>query len=412
MRIHTTAKLSEHIDLTPEGYLYCRGVALARTGVMEYLRDEVPPEMTAGFDGDTVLVVRDEEDVFSPVTLASFEGKPFTLDHPEDDVCPDNWNELAQGVVMSVRRGEGRAHDLMLADILITGAEAIAAVREGGLRELSCGYDADFVCLRPGVGRQTHIMGNHVALVARGRAGGRCKIYDQKEHGMTTQAKAPAKGASLKDKLLRLLRDEEAAPPHGENSGAESAPTTDDDIAAGLEEIKLMLRTLLEALKPAPADEEPAADADPAADNGGSEEGEEPAADDDPAADEDPAADNEEKNGTADAAMVRNARRMGLLGCRQGDSADAVQRSALALACRDADTRRLVDGILGGRGISRAPRSTVQAAFMAVAAVSGVRNNHRTADALTGQEHSAPRQFTPAEINKLNAEFYGDKGGK
>lgn len=47
MRIHTTAKLSEHIDLTPEGYLYCRGVALARTGVMEYLRDEVPPEVEA-----------------------------------------------------------------------------------------------------------------------------------------------------------------------------------------------------------------------------------------------------------------------------------------------------------------------------------------------------------------------------
>lgn len=108
MRIYTTAKLSDHIDVTPEGYLVCHEAALGRTGVMRYRAEEVADEVMEGSDAEFALVYRDEDAVFSPETLASFEGKPLTIDHPEEDVDPDSWRDLAVGVVMDVRRGHGR----------------------------------------------------------------------------------------------------------------------------------------------------------------------------------------------------------------------------------------------------------------------------------------------------------------
>lgn len=77
MRYHTTGSLSEHIKTTPEGYLLCLDVAVARTGVQEYLPDEVPFP-TEG--RDEALVYRLEADVFAPETMASFEGKPVIND--------------------------------------------------------------------------------------------------------------------------------------------------------------------------------------------------------------------------------------------------------------------------------------------------------------------------------------------
>jgi hypothetical protein len=81
MRYHTTGSLSEHIKQTPEGYLLCLDVAIARLGVQEYLPEEVP---ISAEGRETVLVYRMAADVFAPETIASFEGKPVTLDHPED----------------------------------------------------------------------------------------------------------------------------------------------------------------------------------------------------------------------------------------------------------------------------------------------------------------------------------------
>ena len=420
MRIRTVVNLSEHLDKTPEGYLLCRDAALGRAGVMRYLPEEVSDDITEGFAGKEVLVYRDEAEVFAPEALASFEGKPLTLDHPDEDVDPENWAELARGIVTNVHRGTGPASDLVLADILVTDAEAIAAI-EGGLRELSCGYDAEVERIRPGVGRQTHIRGNHVALMDHGRAGGRCKIKDED----TSMAKGKGKRGSWADRLRRLLKDaeaeeaaakaddEETPAPADEDTprqDKEQVPaTTDDDVAARLEEITLMLRTLCEALMPKkPGDEDPQ-DGDPE-----SPQDEEPCGDDpDSPKDEDncaPARDRRPKR-LADADMVRRAQGMGLAGVRTGDSADAVRRGALALAMRDAASASLVRDILGNKPLSRASSAELAAAFGAVAAVAASRNNTRTADSLTrpaaGGGHKV---WTPADINKANAAFYG-KGG-
>lgn len=415
MRIRTVVNLSEHMDKTPEGYLLCRDAALGRTGVMRYLPEEVDGDVTDGFEGDEVLVYRDDAEVFAPEALASFEGKPLTLDHPAEDVCPENWAELAKGTVNNVRRGTGAASDLVLADILVTDAEAIAAI-EDGLRELSCGYDADVEPIRPGVGRQRNIRGNHVALVGQGRAGGRCKIKD----GDTNMANGKGKKPRWTDRLRRLLKDAEAeeaakaadedTPPQADEDtpkqDEEQAPaTTDDDVAASLEEIKLMLRTLIEALQPKAADEEPQ-DEDPDGQNDEETCGDEEPQDEEPGS---PARDRKPRR-LADSDLVRRAQRMGLAGARFGDNADAVRRGALALAMRDAASAGVVREVLGGKPLSRASSAELAAAFGAVAAIAAEANNRRTTDTLTRPGKAGPKVWTPADINAANAAFYA-KGG-
>ncbi|WP_052262810.1 DUF2213 domain-containing protein [Chromobacterium violaceum] len=175
LRFYAVERLGPTQSVTPEGYLVCHDVPIARTGTQLYLANEVPVD--AGSNGQVQIHRRDDE-VFRPETLASFEGKSVTIDHPDDWVTPENWKELSVGVVQNVRRGEGLDQDLLIADLLITDAEAIELVRKG-LRQVSCGYDADYVQETPGNGYQRNIIGNHVALVDRGRAGPRCAIQDK-----------------------------------------------------------------------------------------------------------------------------------------------------------------------------------------------------------------------------------------
>ncbi len=87
--------------------------------------------------------------------------------------------------------------DILLADLLITDKAAIESVR-AGLREVSCGYDADYEQIEPGRGRQRNIIGNHVALVEKGRCGSRCAIGDK---DMPTQAKKKTRWTDFKSRM-------------------------------------------------------------------------------------------------------------------------------------------------------------------------------------------------------------------
>ena len=175
-------KISPRMTRTPEGFLVCHDVPIARTGTLLYGAGEVPIDPSS--DGIT-QIERLAEEVFRPATLASFEGKPVTIDHPTEEVTPDNWRELAVGTVQNVRQGEGVQNDLQIADLVITDAKAIEVVLKDGLREVSCGYQADYEQQAPGRGLQRNIVGNHVALVTAGRCGSRCAIGDKEP--MTTK---------------------------------------------------------------------------------------------------------------------------------------------------------------------------------------------------------------------------------
>lgn len=165
---------------TPEGFLLCLGVSIARTGVMDYTEEELEDAEIEGDANGIVKMSRDEKEVFRPETIASFEGKPFTIRHPEGLVTPETWQELANGVIKNVRRGKGENSNDLVADILVTTIDAIHLVESEGMREVSCGYEADYEQTGVGKGRQSNIIGNHLALVEQGRAGSGYAIHDHK----------------------------------------------------------------------------------------------------------------------------------------------------------------------------------------------------------------------------------------
>ncbi|MBY4751882.1 DUF2213 domain-containing protein [Burkholderia dolosa] len=206
MRFYTIQKLGPKRSLTPEGFLLCEDVPVARTGEMLYAAGEVPIE--AGPDG-LIRISRTPEEVFRDETLASCAGKPVTLDHPDDFVTPATFSQLGKGVMLNIRRGEGLENDLILADLLITAQDAIAAVQDEEIEEVSLGYEADYEQVSPGRGVQRNIVVNHVAIVPRGRCGPRCAIGD-KEPEMKTKDSKPQRRSAWLDRLMKAMRAKDA----------------------------------------------------------------------------------------------------------------------------------------------------------------------------------------------------------
>ena len=291
-------RLSENISRRePEGYLLCLNVPVARTGVQEYLPGELG--LTSGSElppaGGPVQVFRPEDEVFSPQTVASFEGMPVTNDHPPDGVDVSNIRALQKGHAHNIRRGTGSESDLLLADLIITDPYLIRLILEEGKREISCGYTYE-LCRENGRYIQRKIRGNHVAVVDAGRAGARVSIRDRRPSGFQPGGPRPyttkLKGAvtmkkSLSKVLARLAKDgdpetvaeiieemiepeapaeeiPEAAAEAAEESGeapavenAENVIAIDEDGLAGILE---RLDRIISLLEPAAADEDPAAE--------------------------------------------------------------------------------------------------------------------------------------------------------
>lgn len=204
-------ELSPNQYFTPENFLICEAVPIARIGTQEYADIELP-DIEAGKDG-IIVVERDADVVFSPETFASLIGKPVTIGHPEGEVNPDNWSVLAKGSTFNPRRGEGDQSDLLIADLMITEKGAINEVRNNGLRGISVGYDADYQQIAPGRARQTSIVANHVALVRNPRCGSTCSVQDSQHPSLGDSPMAVKNGAdSLRDKLRKLFmtRDSDA----------------------------------------------------------------------------------------------------------------------------------------------------------------------------------------------------------
>lgn len=407
-RFFASHRLSEHIARRPDGSLVAIAAPIARTGQLEYKADEVPKDLAAGAAAGRVIVYRTAEDLFSPASMASYEGAPLTLGHPDEDedVTPENWSELAKGHVQNVRRGTGAESDLMLADIVISDAEAIAAVHKG-VREISCGYDAGYEVVSPGVGRQTSNRGNHVALVEAGRNGSRVAIRDQKESVVMAKGKG-----TLASRLRRFLdaeekaADEEAPAKAADEGEPEKtdvpAATTDDD------ETLLLLRSVaesLEAIKSALklGGSETATDEDP--------DKQDQTADEDTILLEDEGEPTPEaqKTGdrrrTADAATVRGARILAPgLAFREGDSDLATKRAALSMAIRDSAIGGVVKDVLGGAPLRQANPALVSAAFRAAVALRRYTNDVKTKGLAAvrdrGGEDKGGAPLTPADLNK------------
>ena len=168
MKVLISEKLSEHKYKTPEGYLICTDAILARTGKQSYTKDELFQ------DGDNteVNVDRPYDEVMNAKTIASFENKPITFDHPDEDVNVGNYKDYAIGYVRDVHQGKtDKGEDVILGNLVITDQDAINAIEQGDHTDLSCGYDCDIRDDGNGNYSQTNIRGNHLALCEQGRAG-------------------------------------------------------------------------------------------------------------------------------------------------------------------------------------------------------------------------------------------------
>lgn len=177
------SKISNNMTKTPEGFLICHNVPIARTGTYKYLSSEI------GLDGQEVVdVYREPEEVFDQRTLASFEGKAFTDTHPTVDVDTNNWSMFSKGEVSNVRVGKGENSDKIVADLIVRDPIVIDEIESGAKREVSAGYECEYV-ERDGKYYQTNIRGNHVALVQQGRAGKMVCIKDEKPKETTIHAK-------------------------------------------------------------------------------------------------------------------------------------------------------------------------------------------------------------------------------
>ncbi len=217
---------------TGEGFLICRNVPIARTGVQEYLGREI------GLDGEdaekVITVQRNPEEVFSSPALASFEGKPVTNDHPPDLIGPDDVAVYEKGHAQNIRRGTGEWADYILADLHIHDRELIDAI-QGGKREISCGYECEYEPNADGTYSQKNIRGNHVAVVDRGRAGKRAAILDSdKTH---PAGEPPERKATMKSKILELfgLAAKDKSPEEIARMAQDAASVMDEDAPMELE---------------------------------------------------------------------------------------------------------------------------------------------------------------------------------
>jgi uncharacterized protein len=161
--------------VTREGYLLA-DARIARTGIQTYTGREVGrPEMAR------VRVHRPADAVFADSAVASFAHVPVTLGHPPRNVDSRTWRTYARGETAGEVMRDG---EFLRIPMMVRDADTIAAI-DAGERELSAGYlaDLDWTAGVTDAGEaydavMTRIVGNHVAVVPRGRAGSQCRIGD------------------------------------------------------------------------------------------------------------------------------------------------------------------------------------------------------------------------------------------
>jgi hypothetical protein len=415
-------RLGTKQSVTPEGFLICHDVPVARTGAMRYLAAEVDdPEHPIAGDAEGIVVAeRTPEEVFRTETIASFEGKPITIDHPDELVGPDNWGAVARGHMQNVRRGEGAQDDLLLADLLITHRDGIDAVRKG-LREVSCGYEATYDQVTPGRAIQRGILGNHLALVARGRCGPRCAIGDSHKEATTmtipvtktNDGKAAKKTMSDRLKGLAAFFDadesDEDEDKKDKKDKDDKKETTDAIAKAVTAAVKDAMDPVMKAIKSLDEDMEELKKSKT------DDDGEDLT--DPKTAESNPDATGEGWTGDSLDATLQRAEILAPGGPRftadgkakkVGDAVCSCQRAALKRASTADATKDAIAPLLAGIDLDKATYDTLRPLFVAATEIVKTRNAPRV-QGMTNDSASmgtSGKPVTVADAQKLNNDFW------
>ncbi|BDR73340.1 hypothetical protein K144316041_20480 [Clostridium tetani] len=201
MKAYYGSRFSPNMTRTPEGFLICHNVPIARTGWYEYLAEELGIEDNSN---EIVKVYRSPEEVFNKAAIAGFEGKPVTDEHPPELLTPDNSKIFIKGTTQNVRQDK-KEPNLLIADLIIYDSFLINEI-EQGKREVSCGYECNYKENEDGTYSQVEIRGNHVAVVEAGRAGSKVAIKDSKMKGdKNNMSKKAYKTKKKKSSFLQAL---------------------------------------------------------------------------------------------------------------------------------------------------------------------------------------------------------------
>ena len=201
----TTQAATQRI-ITKDGFLVAPAT-ISKVGVFDYLASEL------GLKEDGIKkVARTEKSLFSDETIKSFENATLTIGHPKKGVNAKNWKELSVGVVRNVKR----VGDELAAEAWIYDEKAIETIQKYGIDELSCGYDCNIIqsSVEDADFEMSPMIGNHVAIVAKGRCGGGVKLADEDKTIMGKTAKIldaflGAFGIKLSDEQKKQIEEEE-----------------------------------------------------------------------------------------------------------------------------------------------------------------------------------------------------------
>lgn len=174
------------IGKTPEGYIIDTPV-IARTGIQWYRRD-----------GKDVAEYRPPEEVFDPKSLASFVGRPLTIDHPAFMVRSDNVRSVVVGAILGEPWRDGQN---LRARVVVHDKRAIDLIESGLKAELSVGYTVETEQVAGTTPEGAHydavqrnIRCNHLSIVTRGRAG---NARFSKEFPRMDEQKQPADSSTV-----------------------------------------------------------------------------------------------------------------------------------------------------------------------------------------------------------------------
>ncbi|MBQ5727632.1 MAG: DUF2213 domain-containing protein, partial [Mailhella sp.] len=169
------------------GFLHVASSNISKETVNPYYGREIPGWEEKGLDPNHIFYgYRAGEELAK--AAKTFDGLPLLIDHHIED-AEDPQKEYRVGSLGTDARWEA---PYLKNSLIVTDAEAIRAIEDGRMKELSCAYryEPDWT---PGTFEgvpydfiMRNIQGNHVALVEEGRAGADVVVADAKPRETAT----------------------------------------------------------------------------------------------------------------------------------------------------------------------------------------------------------------------------------
>lgn len=198
-------KLDSH-RLDHDGYLHADNALATRAGILVYHHA----------DGSVTRELRHPDEVFKEDSASTLIQRPIVDNHPmSGKVTPDNIKHLSIGTCGN--KTERTDDDYLKISLLINDAAAISKITKKEKVELSCGYHADVVEESGEYNGerydhvQKNIIYNHLALVNKGRAGEKARVYldseDAASDDFDIEPQTQLKFDNEKVKIMKIKRN-------------------------------------------------------------------------------------------------------------------------------------------------------------------------------------------------------------